>query len=382
MDYWIGHLALILGHNHPVVTEALREQLEHGVHWGTATPGEVDLAELVVDAVPCAEEVRFCNTGAEATMYAARLARGYTGRSVILKAEGGWHGFSSDLLVGVNGPFEGSESLGLPTPSELGVKTFPFNDVETTVEAIRQEGDLAALIVEPVLGAGGAIPADRDFLLALREETERVGALLIFDEVITGFRLGLGGGQEYYGVTPDLVTLGKILGGGLPVGCVAGRGEVMELADPRRGAGKRVSIGGGTFSANPLTMSAGLSTLRYLKQHPSVYEKLGAMGKEIRERATAPFQDRGMPALCTGVESMFQVHFPRKEGVDLRSARDVYELTDSSLREESFKLGLLTHGVYTVHGGGGLSTAHEREDLERFFQATDRVAEVMARERP
>lgn len=381
VDYWMGHLTLILGHSHPAVVQALRRQVEHGFHWGTANEGEVELAELVQRTVPCAQAVRFCNTGAEATMYAVRVARGYTGGSVILKAEGGWHGFCTDLLVAVHGPFDQPESLGLPRYLQKTVGTFPFNDAEAAAEIIRKEKDLAGVIIEPVLGAGGGIPAEKEFLQVLKEETEARDSLLIFDEIITGFRLALGGAQEYYGVLPDLVTLGKVLGGGLPIGAVAGSREVMELTDPRGDAreGRKVSIGGGTFSSNPLTMAAGLTTVRYLEEHRKVYGSLARFGGEIRKRVPAVFTDRGVDVVCTGVESLFQVHFPLEEGVVINSARDVFQLTDPRRREEEFKLGLVNEGVYTMHGGGGLSVAHDEEDVRHLLRATESVAEEMGR---
>lgn len=379
LDFWIGHFALMLGHSHPSLVKALRDQLESGVHWGIAHEGEVELGEAVTRLVPCAESVVFSNTGAEATMYAARLARGYTGRSTILKAEGGWHGFCTDLLVAVHGPYDKPESLGMLPDTRQKVKTFPFNDADAAIQAMRRESDLSAVIVEPVLGAGGAIPADREFLNALREETESRDVLLIFDEIITGFRLGLGGAQEHYGVVPDLVALGKILGGGLPVGAVAGNQEVMELANPTgRGRDRqRVSIGGGTFSANPLTTSAGLATLGYLEAHVDEYRRLGALGNEIRSEIPKVLADGGVNAVCTGTESIFQVHFPRTEGLELRSARDVDEGTHHRLREEEYKLLLVNEGVFTMHGGGALSLAHTREDVVHLRNAVANIAPAL-----
>lgn len=379
LDFWIGHLALILGHGHPTVTKAIREQLESGVHWGMAHEGEVKLAEAVTRLVPCAQSVRFCNTGAEATMYAARLARGYAGRSTILKAEGGWHGFSTDLFVAVHGPYDEPESLGMLPQVLEKVKTFPFNDVDSAVQAIKRERDLGAVIVEPVLGAGGGIPADLEFLKALREETEARDVLLIFDEIITGFRLGLGGAQEHYGVVPDLVALGKILGGGLPIGAVAGREEIMELSNPMGSGkdGRRVSIGGGTFCANPLTTSAGLATLVYLEAHEEEYRRLGALGSDIRSEIPEALTDGGVRAVCTGVESIFQVHFPREEGLLMKSARDISEGTDHRLREEEYKLLLVNQGVFTMHGGGALSLAHTRDDVSQLRDAVANIAPAL-----
>ncbi len=375
LDFWIGHFALMLGHNHPVVEEAVRDQLERGMHWGMAHERELQLAEAVTRTVPCAESVRFCNTGAEATMYAVRLTKGYTGRSTVLKAEGGWHGFCTDLLVAVHGPFDRPESPGIPEEVQRSVKTFPFNDVEGASTAIRGEKDLSAVIVEPVLGAGGAIPADREFLKVLREETEARDVLLIFDEIITGFRLAVGGAQEYYGVVPDLVALGKILGGGLPVGAVAGTDDIMQLSSPTGGReGRRVSIGGGTFSANPLTTAAGLAALGYLEGHTDEYRRLALLGERIRSDVPKGLAEEGVETICTGTESLFQVHFPREAGVEIRNAGDVYEKTHRGLRENEFKLLLLNRGVYTMHGGGALSFAHTKEDVDHLVEAARAVA--------
>ena len=374
VDYWMGHCALLLGHGHPRVLEALRSQMEDGLHWGIVNPWQVELAEAVVRMVPCAEEVRFCNTGAEATSYAVRLARGATGRSTVLKAEGGWHGYCTDLLKAVHFPVERPESQGLPASLDRDVSTFPFNDIEGATAAIREAEDLAAVIVEPVLGAGGAIPAEPAFLRALQEETRERDALLIFDEVITGFRLAPGGGQEHYGIVPDLVTLGKILGGGLPVGAVAGRRDLLELTRP----GGRVAIGGGTFSCNPMTMRAGLATLTYAEDHPGLYEHIDRLGERVRRSGEAALVDAGIEAVATGVGSLFQFHFLEEEGVEIRSAADVYAHTDRARGEEEFKLRLANEGVYTMHGGGCISLPHTDEEVRGFAEALQVVAGAMA----
>ncbi|MFQ5986294.1 MAG: aspartate aminotransferase family protein [Thermoplasmata archaeon] len=379
VDYWMGHFALLLGHNPPPVVEALKDQLEHGLQWGIANPLEVRLAERVQRHVPCAEAVRFCNTGAEATMYAVRTARGYTGRTKVLKATGGWHGYSTDLLGAIHPPFEAPESLGLPAPFEARVGTFPFNDPEGAASAIQREKDLAAVIVEPVLGAGGGIPPEPGFLQALREETEAKDALLIFDEIITGFRLGLGGAQAHYGVTPDMVTLGKILGGGLPVGAIAGKEEVMRwtsVTGPERD-GLRVAVGGGTFSCNPMSMRAGLATLEYLEAHQDGYEGIGRMGEALREQAREVLASQGVPAVVAGVASLFQIHFLKEETNALQSAEDVHRYTIPSRATEEFKVRMLNEGVHTMHGGGCLSFVHSGADVRGFLEALSVAAGAM-----
>lgn len=379
VDYWMGHFALLLGHNPEPVVAALKDQLERGLQWGVVNPLEVQLAERVRRHVPCAERVRFCNTGAEATMYAARTARGYTGRTKVLKATGGWHGYSTDLFGGIHPPFETPASLGLPAPFEDAGGTFSFNDTEGATEAIRVAEDLAAVIVEPVLGAGGGIPPEPGFLEALREETRAKGALLIFDEIITGFRLGLGGGQAQFGVTPDLVTLGKILGGGLAIGALAGTEEVMEwtsVTGPKRD-GIRVAVGGGTFSCNPMSMRAGLATLEYLEAHRNEYERIGRMGEALRTQAREVLAAQGASAVVTGLESLFQIHFLKEETDALRSAEDVHRYTDPSRATEEFKIRMLNKGVHTMHGGGCLSFVHSGADVTGFLEALSVVAGAM-----
>ncbi|MFQ6012467.1 MAG: aspartate aminotransferase family protein, partial [Thermoplasmata archaeon] len=335
--------------------------------------------ERVNRHVPCAERVRFCNTGAEATMYAVRTARGYTGRTKILKVTGGWHGFSTDLLAGVHPPFATAESLGLPPSLNQDVGTFSFNDVAGATRAIRREEDLAAVIVEPVLGAGGGIPPEPGFLEALREETEARDALLIFDEIITGFRLGLGGGQAHYGVTPDLVTLGKVLGGGLPVGAVAGPEEIMAWTSTRgpKRDGLGVSIGGGTFSGNPLTMRAGVATLDYLEANAEGYARIGRMGQALRNQARDVLAAQELPAVVTGLESLFQIHFLREETEGLRNAEDVHRYTDPRRATEEFKVRMLNEGIHTMHGGGCLSFAHTEAEVRGFLEALAVVAGAM-----
>ncbi len=376
VDFWMGHGALILGHNPPNVVEALREQLGFGCQWGTVNELELDLAEMVVRLVPSAEMVRFCNTGAEATMYACRLARGYTGREKIAKMEGGWHGFNSDLLYYVHGPFEAPESLGL-VPARDKIVPLPFNDTEETLARLQEYKDeLAAVMVEPVLGSGGFLPADRQYLQALRDMCSEIGAVLIFDEIITGFRIAPGGGQEYYSIKPDLTCLGKILGGGLPIGAVAGASEILKLSNTTgQPKGSRVAIGGGTFSCNPLSMRAGLETLTYLDSHRSIYEKISVLGKKIREVVENSLEVPGRTTRCTGTGSLFRAHFLKDPAAQLRSARDVHTNADIVAREE-VRLALINRGIFTVEGGGMVSSSHGRDELKLLQEACEDVSET------
>jgi glutamate-1-semialdehyde 2,1-aminomutase (EC 5.4.3.8) len=229
VDYWMGHGAHIMGHSPDFVVKAVNEAALNGTHLGYPNTLEVEYAELLTKVIPNAEMVRFSNSGTEANMYAVRLARAYTGRKYIVKVEGGWHGGYDALHVGVNPPFEGPESLGLPEEYIKYTLVVPYNDLNALERALSSH-DVAAVIIEPVPGSGGCIEPQPNYLRGVRELTMRYGSLLIFDEVITGFRLALGGGQEYFNVKADIVTLGKIIGGGYPgAGAIASTSEIMEL---------------------------------------------------------------------------------------------------------------------------------------------------------
>ena len=280
-DYWMGHTALIMGHSPSLVVRAINSQSRNGLLFGSPNKYAYELASLVNRSVPCAESIRFCTTGAEATMYAVRLARAFTKRKTVVKMRGGWHGYNSALTVGVTPPFNTPESRGMIDTEEQFVSLAEFNDIEATRKVLTNlKDDLACVIIEPVMGSGGVLPARSEYLRFLREECDRLGAVLIFDEIITGFRLALGGAQEFFGIKPDLCTLGKILGGGLPVSAVAGESEILSLADTTtRSKAERCWIGGGTFSENALCLRAGIATLNYLLNNKaSVYPRIGRLG--------------------------------------------------------------------------------------------------------
>ena len=383
MDLWLGNYTNILGHHSEIVVEAIERQLKEGIHWGILFEKQVEWAEIIQELIPCAEMVRFCCSGTEATMYAVRLARGFTGKKTILKIGGGWHGANSDLSLGIKMPYEKEESLGLLPELQKYTKVIHFNDLSRSLETISQnEKDLAGIILEPVIAEGGFIPATTEYLKMLRSETERLGALLIFDEVISGFRVALGGAQERFGITPDLTTLGKIVGGGLPVGALVGKREIVEKTSPEKKVSKweRILIGGGTFSANPLTTAAGLAMLHYLKDHAEeVYSLLEAKGKKVREGAQESFRREGMNAIVTGFSSLFQTHFPFQKGVTLDSPHKIQQLTDIEKREVEFRIRMLTKGVHVMHGGGALSITHSDDDIEKIIRATGEVAKEMAK---
>lgn len=381
VDLWMGHYTHILGHQPEIVVEAIERQLKEGIHWGIVFEKQVEWAELIRGSIPCAEMVRFCCSGTEATMYAVRLARAFTGKKIILKIAGGWHGANSDLSIGIKTPFEKEDSLGLSPELQRYTKVILFNDLQKSLDIIHQnENDLAGIILEPVPGEGGFIPATQEYLKMLRSETERLGALLIFDEVISGFRVSLGGAQERFGITPDLTTLGKILGGGLPVGALAGKREILEKTSPERKVNKweRILIGGGTFSSHPLTVAAGLAMVGYMKEHAEeIYPLLEAKGRKVRKGVQKAIDRAGIPVMVTGFGSLFQTHFLLQQGVKLDSPHSIHRLSDMEKREIEFRIRMLTKGVHVMHGGGALSVAHTDEDLEKIIKAAEAVAQEM-----
>jgi glutamate-1-semialdehyde 2,1-aminomutase len=381
-DYWMGHWALILGHSHRAVSSVSSRQAKSGILFGTANTLSVQLAETIQKLMPRAELMRFSSTGSEATMYSVRLARAATGKRVIAKVIGGWHGFNTTLLQTVNYPFEYDESLGLIQEEEQFVESIPFNDLDRSLKILEtRKDDLAGIIIEPVLGAGGCIPATRDYLIGLQEFAKKNSSLFILDEIVTGFRFSIHGAMSEYNLEPDLFTLGKIIGGGMPVGLVCGSKEIMSLADPiiRDQKYKRCSIGGGTFSANPATMSAGLSTLNYLKSNnQTIYTKLNSLGEQLRKRLTRLFNDSKINVKVTGMGSLFMPHFlgrrdNNKDKVD--SALDVATTNQKLLHMYHISL-MARHNIFFLPGKMGcFSDAHNTNDLERLISATEAIVE-------
>jgi len=381
VDFWMGHFALILGHKAPPVQDALKEVVEVGTHWGTVHEHEIRFAELLQKTVPCAEKVIFGVSGTEATMHALRLARGFTKKRVILKVAGGWHGANNDLLWAIRGPFERPESSGVI--SEVAQYTQPiiFNDLEATLKMMhRVREDLAAVIIEPVVGSGGMIPAKKEYLEMLRQETRKSGALLIFDEIITGYRVALGGAQEVYGIKPDLVTMGKVCGGGANLGVIAGRGDILALCDGtvKRTKGESVMVGGGTFSCSPFSMIVGYRVVEYLRDHaPEIYSRIGKLGQRLREGMEQAFAKNGLLAKTTGLGSLCGLYFPHKPETVVQSPTQMYELTNLEKVDQEFRLRMLNRGVFVMHGGGAVSFAHTEEDMARVLQAAAEVAQEM-----
>ena len=380
-DLWMAHYDAILGHAPPVVVERLKEAMDDGLHVGMAMEHEIRLAEKVVEMLPGAEQARFCASGTEATMYAVRLARGFTGRNVILKMVGGWHGANTDLMVDVRPPeYIGPECAGLPPDLIKHTRSVQFNDIEGTARAIAEAGDdLAGIIMEVAMGSTGFLLAEPDYLAFVREETAKREAVLIFDEVITGFRLAPGGAQEYVGVTPDLTTLGKVLGGGMPVGAIAGRADIMEISavTPKRSKREKVLIGGGTYSCNPLTMIAGQTTLDILAAgRNEIYPALEQAAEQLGAGLRRVFAAEGLPVHVNQVGSLLEVHFPREEGLPLRNMADVVANTNRDKQSE-YTTRLRNHGVFLIHGGA-LSLEHSQDDIDAIVAAHGAVAAEMA----
>jgi glutamate-1-semialdehyde 2,1-aminomutase len=356
LDFLNNYTSLILGHAHPQVVAAVQRQIARGASAAAPSELEIALAEAIERRLPSVDLLRFTNSGTEATMLALRAARAYTGREKIGKFVGSYHGSHDYAAVDL----AATEHPGIPAAVADSLVALPFNDgaaVERIVEAHRHE--LAALIVEPVMGASGVIAAQPGFLELLRAVTERHGIVLIFDEVIA-FRLGYGGAQGYFGVQPDLTTLGKIIGGGLPVGALGGREAIMACFDPRRPG----HIGhGGTFNGNPMTMAAGLATLEQLT--PAVFERLEALTIELKQKLCALFDTLGVPAQVNQIGSLFNIHFASTPVTD-------YAALCASDREQIARLhlALLNHGVVLAgRGMGCLSVPIGSAEIDAFVEA-------------
>ncbi len=307
IDYVLGSGPLILGHAHPAVVEAVKQQIEKGSTFYGLNEPAIELAETIVDAVPCGEAVKFVSTGTEATFHALRMARAFTGRPNVLKFSGGFHGVHDYALMTASP--EGRrvpESGGIPEPVQETVFVAPFNDADAAVRMIEANAaTLAAVILEPLQRVIRPAPG---FLQAIRDATQRHGVVLVYDEVVTGFRLAYGGAQEYYGVVPDLATYGKAISGGYPLAAVCGRHEIVSVTDPsRRGTGAHSAIGG-TLSGNPVAAVAGLATLRELKR-PGTHERIFATGRRLMDGMTELGRQAGLPVQVVGEPPVFQVFF-------------------------------------------------------------------------
>jgi glutamate-1-semialdehyde 2,1-aminomutase len=371
---------LILGHAPPDVVKAVQQAVELGLSFPGPTEHEVRLAELLTRRVPSVQAIRFTNSGTEATMNAVRLARAFTGRTKIAKFEGAYHGTHDWVMVSVSGdakatgsrkrPKPVAWSAGIPPAVLKHVVVLPWNDAEACAEILEAEaGQLACLIVDPMMCNAGLVPPADGFLARLREITERHSIVLIFDEVIS-FRTAWGGAQERFGIRPDLTTFGKIIGGGLPVGAFGGRRDIMDFYDPRKG-GARISHGG-TFNANPVTMAAGLAGMRMLTRE--AYDRLDDLGTKLRSSLDDCFRQAGVSGRVTGMGSLFRLHAVDRELTDYRSTR-----TTPAEGERLVRLvrRLMEHGVLmSVTGLGCLSTPMGDAELEGLVETFAAVLEM------
>jgi glutamate-1-semialdehyde 2,1-aminomutase len=372
--------SLIHGHAHPALIEAATHQLALGSAFGLPTESEIDLAELLASRLPSVDQVRFTNSGTEAVMMALKAARAFTGRPKIAKCEGAYHGTYDYAEIsldpapeawGRNAPVSVAYARGTPDNVLADVVTIPFNDVHAAVSLIREHGrELACVLVDPMPNRAGLAPADKDYLAGLRQITREVGALLIFDEVIT-FRLGYGGAQGVWDIDPDLTTLGKIMGGGFPVGAVGGHKEFMAVFDPR--SGKPALPHGGTFSANPVTMRAGLAAMELLDE--AAFARLDAIGAAVRSGIDEAFRQAGVPGGTVGLGSLLKVHFADRPIRDYRSA---YPTEQEVRRQAIFNRGLLNRGVLAAgYGLMALSTPMTDADIDIIVAAaSEALAEV------
>ncbi len=375
IDYVGSWGPMVVGHAHPEVVRAVQETAAQGLSFGAPTAIETELAKKVCALVPSLDLVRMCSSGTEATMSAIRLARGYTGRNRIVKFEGCYHGHSDSLLVKAG---SGALTLGVPTspgvPPELATLTLTltYNDLDGLGKTFQILGEqIACVIVEPVAGNMNCIPPIPGFLEALRQACDDYGSVLIFDEVMTGFRVGLGGAQERYGVTPDLTTLGKVIGGGMPVGAFGGRREIMEQLAPLGPVYQA-----GTLSGNPVAMAAGLVTLNLISE-PGFFQTLEAKTGAFVDAMTMAAQDAGVPLTANQVGGMFGLFFSQENLV----TRYAQAIACDTERFKAFFHGMLKEGIYlapSAFEAGFMSSAHREEDIEETVAAASRVFAKLA----
>ena len=366
VDYIDSWGPMILGHNFPEVKESVLKACEKGLSFGCATAIEVEMAEFICDHIPHVDMVRMVNSGTEAVMSAVRVARGFTGKNKIIKFAGCYHGHSDAMLVSAGSGVMTSgvpDSAGVPKGCTEDTMTAVYNDLDSVRALMEQaDGQTAAVIVEAVGANMGVVPPKKGFLEGLRKLCDEYGALLIFDEVITGFRLAFGGAAEYFGVTPDLVTYGKIIGAGMPVGAYGGRREIMELVSP---VGKVYQAG--TLSGNPIAMAAGLTQLKYLYEHQEIYKDLEEKGKRLYGGMEKILAEKNLPYHINHVSSLGSLFFTEQEVVDYTSAKS----SDTKAFSEYFK-GMLAQGIHMAQSqfeAMFLSVAHTDEIIDQTLEA-------------
>ena len=364
IDYCLGYGPVVFGHANEQIIKDATNQLKLGTDYGVPSQKELELAQEVVERVPCAEMVRFTNSGTEATMSAIRLARGVTNRKKIIKFEGAYHGAHDAVLVkSGSGAIGKPDSPGIPEESTRNTLLVPFNDEDALTRMINDnKGEIACIIVEPIMGNIGCVPPKDGFLQFLREITEENDIILIFDEVITGFRLSRGGAQEYYGITPDLATFGKIIGGGFPIGAICGRRELMEQFAPSGGIYQA-----GTFSGNPMSITGGLSAFKILDM--KAYKTLHDSGKYLRSGMSDILEKLDINYQINGVESMTQIYFTDVDVYDYKTA----QTSDTEGFLKYFHV-LLDNGVFIApsqYECAFLSIQHTKEDIDKTLNAIE-----------
>jgi glutamate-1-semialdehyde 2,1-aminomutase len=369
VDYWMGHWSLILGHAHPAVSVQVKKQLPACWMHGTVNEMTVSFSEIIQKAVSVAEKIRYVSSGTEATMYAVRIARAVTGKKIIAKIDGGWHGYTTDLLKSVNWPFDQKESKGIA--DDLNVVSMPYNDLSKSLEILNSvKDDLAGVIIEPVLGGGGCIPATKEYLLGIQEFVHKNNALFLLDEIVTGFRFSFGCLYKKMNLDPDIVTLGKIVGGGFPIGVICGKQEIMEIINTNSHLKlERSYIGGGTFSANPITMTAGRAMISHLKKKSdSLYDKLNSMGQRTRSELTKVFDGK---VVLTGMGSLFMTHFLSNDISEVNNAQDASKCDTKALQRYHFDL-IAKEGIFFLPGKlGAFSAIHSHSDVTSLVRASE-----------
>jgi glutamate-1-semialdehyde 2,1-aminomutase len=381
IDYWAGHGALLLGHGHPAVVEAVRRQMLRSTHPGACHEEEIAWGSLVQGLVPSAECVRFTSSGTEATLMALRLARMFTGRPRVLKFAGHFHGWHDFLIPGADAPDADKPVPGIPDVVTAQTVVLPPNDLNLVEDALRSDPQIGCVILEPTGGHWGAVPIRGDFLRGLRELTTQHDRLLILDEVITGFRVSPGGAQAHYGVTPDLTTLAKILAGGLPGGCVAGRADVLAGIEFRPGKPKMKHPG--TFNANPLSAAAGIATLEIVSAGQPC-RNANDMARKLRGKLNDLFAERNYPWIAYGEFSGFRLladyHGPRPTGDDFIPYNGVLDRLDgprSPQLTHAFRQAMLLHGVDVIGLAGMTTSAHSEADIDKTVGAVAAAVEIL-----
>lgn len=364
IDYLNNYTQAIHGHAPEQVIDVITHRIREGNGVGSPTEDAIELAEHLVDRFPSLEQVRFSNSGTEATMNALRAAMTFTGNEKIVKAKGGYHGTHDTVEISISD--NGREHVGIPLDVEHRVLSVPFNDEEELKEVLENNGnDLACFIVEPVLGAAGMIPAEQEYLETARDITEDQDVLLIFDEVMSS-RISMGGAQQTYDVTPDLTALGKYIGGGLPVGAFGGRQDVMGVYHPTEG----VATHSGTFNGNPATMAGGVTTLEML-DHDTI-KQINNLGEQLRSRVTEVADDYSVPVQVTGAGSLFHIHFTDGPVVDAATAGSSLEEKDDNKFGHEFYLAMRREGIFMApRGMGNISTPMSHSEVDFFVEGFD-----------